>query len=452
MRSQDFIAKVKLMKIAKIFQLIVDLLRGKKHFQINIYDDFWKLNDKMIKKSVERLKSKIAQNEKIKVYFFVIYDSCFPAAPVFETMLNDNIFEPYVVVIPDVSRGYKNMFYQLDKTFDTLSSKYANINIGGGGYKSYLLHSFDKIQSNFIDFSHDIDIVCSANPYDEMTHSLYGIKTLTPKGVLSFFISYGFMPDYYSRKHIINRLELNLCWKVFVDTPYNLNESKYYTEIKGKNAILTGYAKMDTLAHVKSTKRERKKIIIAPHHTIYNNFIELPLSNFLIYADFFLKLYDKYPQIDFVFRPHPLLVVALAKDEYWGQEKLDNYLAKLKEFNNVEYQEGGEYFETFINSDGIIHDCSSFICEYLYTDNPCCYMLKSQKQISEVFHKLGQECLKHYYQAFNQNDIIEFIENAVLKGQDTKKEERIKFAKENIRINYPNVSQKIIENLKADLQ
>lgn len=185
--------------------------------------------------------------------------------------------------------------------------------MGGGGCKSRILHSFDKIQSNFIDFSQDIDIVCSANPYDEMTLSLYGIKNLSSKGILSFFISYGLMPDYYARKYIIDRLELNLCWKVFVDTHYHLNENERYTKIKGKNAVLTGYAKMDTLAQFKPTKKERKKIIIAPHHTIYHNFKELPLSNFLTYAEFFLELYKQYPQIDFVFRPHPLLVVALAK-------------------------------------------------------------------------------------------------------------------------------------------
>ena len=323
---------------------------------------------------------------------------------------------------------------------------------GGGAYKSLILHSFDKTNSIFIDFSQDIDIVCSANPYDEMTLPLYSIKNLAQKGILSFFISYGFMPDYYARKHIINRLELNLCWKVFVDTLYNLNECKQYTRIKGKNAILTGYAKMDTLARFKPTKKERKKIIIVPHHTIsaqYNP--ALQLSNFLRYADFFLELYKRYPQIDFVFRPHPLLVIALAKDEYWGQEKVDNYIAKLKTFKNVEYQEGGEYFETFMNSDGMIHDCSSFLAEYLYTDNPCCYMLKSQEQISEVFNELGQECLKHYYQAFNESDIVEFIENVVLKEQDIKKDSRLKFANENIKINYPDVSQKIIKNLKESI-
>lgn len=124
--------KERLMKISKIFQLIVDLLRDKKRLHIQIIDNIFKINDKIIKNSVANLKAKVAQGKKIKVYFFVIYDSCFQFAPVFEKMLDDETFEPCVVVIPDVSRGYENMFYQLDKTFDTLSNKYANVNGGGG--------------------------------------------------------------------------------------------------------------------------------------------------------------------------------------------------------------------------------------------------------------------------------------------------------------------------------
>ena len=319
-----------------------------------------------------------------------------------------------------------------------------------GGGQNRIFCSFDKTKGHFIDFSNDIDILCSVTPYDWLTDPIYRIKNLITKNILIFFISYGFMPSYYSRKHIINRMEFSLFWKVFVDTKYSLAECKRYTKIKGKNAILMGYAKMDSLAQIKPIKRKHKKIIIAPHHSI-SGWKTMSLTSFITYSNFFLELYERYPQIDFVFRPHPLLVITLARDEYWGKEMVDNYLAKLKTFKNVEYQEGGEYFESFVNSDGIIHDCSSFICEYLYTDNPCCYMLKNKKQITQTFHKLGQDTLNHYYQAFNESDIVDFIENVILKGQDPKREERIKFAKENIRINYPNVSQKIIEHLKESL-
>ena len=139
----------------------------------------------------------------------------------------------------------------------------------------------------------------------------------------------------------------------------------------------------------------------------------------------------------------------MLKDEYWGQKKLDSYLAKLKAFKNVTYQEGGEYFETFVNSDGILHDCGSFVAEYLYTDNPCCFMLKDSATNENNFALLGKECLKHYYQAFNESDIIDFIENVVIKGNDTKKAQRIKFAKEVLRVNFPNVADKILDNIKS---
>lgn len=42
----------------------------------------------------------------------------------------------------------------------------------------------------------------------------------------------------------------------------------------------------------------------------------------------------------------------------------------------------------------------------------------------------GQDALNNYYQAFNESDIVDFIENTILKGQDLRGKERIKFAKE----------------------
>ena len=65
---------------------------------------------------------------------------------------------------------------------------------------------------------------------------------------------------------------------------------------------------MDNLAKQPIRKRERKTIIIAPHHTIEAKFRNsIGLSNFLEYAELFQELPKKYPQIDFIFRPHPLL-------------------------------------------------------------------------------------------------------------------------------------------------
>ncbi|MBO6038197.1 MAG: hypothetical protein J6P29_06590, partial [Acetobacter sp.] len=135
----------------------------------------------------------------------------------------------------------------------------------------------------------------------------------------------------------------------------------------------------------------------------------------------------------------------------WGKEKVDDYIKKISSFSNVEYQEGGDYLETFVNSDAIIHDCASFMMEYLYTGHPAMYLLKNKEVIEEIFASIGQKCLEHYYQAFNEQDIINFIEEVVLKDNDPLKEERIKFAKEEIMINYPHVADFILQHIKDEL-
>lgn len=355
-------------------------------------------------------------------------------------MQGDSLFEPFIVIIPDVIRGKENMFYQVDKGYETLSKQYS-----GFVHKCY-----DETSRHFIDFN--MDILATSLPYQSMSDEIYSMRYATQKQILILYASYGMETTLWNKTDVITIPALNLCWKIFANTKIGLKEYKTTTINHGENVILTGYIKMDSLAKIKQAPPQRKSIIIAPHHTLdsaYN--ANLQLSNFFKYADFFLELYKKYPQIDFIFRPHPMLVIALADDKYWGKQKLNDYLSKLKTFSNVFYQEGGEYFDTFIHSSAIIHDCGSFISEYLYTDNPCLYMLKDSATNDNNLSTLGKECIKHYYHGFNEADIIDFIESVVILGNDTKKQERVKFAKEVVRVNYPNVADNILNAIKSEL-
>ena len=71
-------------------------------------------------------------------------------------------------------------------------------------------------------------------------------------------------------------------------------------------------------------------------------------------------------------------------------------------------------------------------------------MLKSEKDIDEKFAPLGKQCLENCYVAYNEKAITDFIDNVVIKGNDTKKEQREKFAKEVVMYNYPNASKSIV--------
>ena len=184
--------------------------------------------------------------------------------------------------------------------------------------------------------------------------------------------------------------------------------------------------------------------MIAPHHSVEGGFNDiLSLSNFYKYAEFFLDLPKLYPNINFIFRPHPALFLCLEKEEFWGSEKVKKYIDAMKNMKNVKYSEGGNYLNDFAESDALIQDCGSFLVDYFYTKKPQCYMLKNTKQIDETFSTFGKCCLDNVYRAFEKKDIINFINNVVINENDFMKEKRENFAQSKVMLNYPNVAHVI---------
>ena len=415
----------------KSLQKLIDLLRGKRRTKT-------KFNIVEIQTKQKEIICKLKNKNKIRVCFLVIFDSVFSSQSVYEEMLKDSFFEPFILVIPDTSRGTENMFYQMDKTYKTLSSKYDNVKF-----------SYDKDSETFIDFSESFDIAFFNNPYDSMTHDFYKIETLSNKDILTCYTDYGYVVSnlHYS---LYDNVEYNSLWKIFALEKYQFDKIKQNVS-KGYNVVLSGYAKLDKYYNCSILPREKKKIIIAPHHTV--NFPNLALSNFLIYSEFFIEIFKKYTQVDFVFRPHPLLFVTLSKNNLWGKDKVKDYINKLTVLPNVEFQNGGEYLETFANSDGLIHDCGSYMAEYLFTGKPCCYLLKEDKKVkTNPLNIFAQECVKRHYHAFNEKDILYFIDEIILKENDIRKKEREEFFINNLKINYPNTAKFILRNIKEELR
>lgn len=381
---------------------------------------------------------KSVQKKKVLSFgSYVVYDSTFGAAGLMDILLQEKErYSVKFVIIPDVSRGLEHMVSQYKNTKKFFLDKYG---------EAFVLDGYDIENQQFLDNSSLFDIVYMANPYDSMVNHLHSVDYMSTQNLLPIHINYCFQPDKYSNTHIMQRLELSLFWKVFAETTFTYKDYKTYEIIHGRNVVLSGYAKMDELAKIDPCiKQDKKTIIIAPHHTINNGL--LPLSNFDKYADFFLKLPDLYPNINFIFRPHPLLFTTLIKEGVWTNEKVEEYITELRE-KNVYYSTGGDYFKIFAESDAIIHDCSSYIVEYLFTKKPGCFMAK--KDNKQYLNQLGIKCLKYYTKAFDQKDIISFIEN-VNKEDRIKLKKIDKFLKKNISINYPNVSQFIYSQMNKE--
>ncbi len=388
---------------------------------------------------VEAVREQVRRTGKIKVAFLNLFNGVFPFQAVFEKMLTDEAFDPWIIVIPNISRTQE---YQREKYFEAYSGLSAT-------YGNRVLHGFDWSKGSMLELGDSYQIVCFSNPYDSLVHAFHRSTYFLNQNVLTVYANYGF-PALRFWTEVIHSDFYNHMWKVCIETESNLQYLKEQEAIKGKNGYVTGYMKMDSLANHVPAVKERKKILICPHHTVWG-WETLNISNFLQYADLFIELPKRFPQIDFVFRPHPLLFDNLISHSIWTQEEINDYLGRLQQNPNIVYDKSSDYFQTFADSDAMIHDCGSFIAEYLYTEKPCCYMMRSPEQTKATLLPLGVQCIEQYYPALNAQDIIDFIQHVVIEGNDPMKAKREAFSREVLKQYYPNAADRLIRLLKEEL-
>ena len=138
-----------------------------------------------------------------------------------------------------------------------------------------------------------------------------------------------------------------------------------------------------------------------------------------------LEMARKYAdKVQFVFKPHPLLQPHLYK--YWGKEKTDAYYAAWENLSNGQV-EMGQYDDLFMTSDAMIHDCSSFTNEYMFTCNPVMYLMhdKSDSHGSNL-NTFTRKAFDLHYKGTTHEEIEDFIQN-VINGKDALLEQRKKY-------------------------
>lgn len=364
---------------------------------------------------------------------FVVFESCYGISDLFDRMLENPKWNPKVVIIPDVSRGIEHQKKSYDKAKQYFINKYGSDKVIDG---------WNENSNEYYDIADNFDMIYFANPYDGMVHRHHSIEYASKKNVLPIYISYGYDICTATTQARFRSIALNVVWKCFADTVFSYDDFKKYMINKGENVYLVGYSKMDSYHQYNMSPKKRKKILISPHHTIKMDY--LPLSNFLRFYNLILKLPEMFPDIDFVFRPHPLLFTNLINLAGWKQSDVDEYLEKLKK-NNIEYSSGGDYLQLFAECDAIINDCGSYTVEWLFTGKPGCFVYSPELR-PELLTKLMNESISQYNIAKSEDDIINFVKQ-VEQAESKNSYEVSDWVKENIMINYPDVTSAILKEI-----
>lgn len=224
----------------------------------------------------------------------------------------------------------------------------------------------------------------------------------------------------------------NIAWKLFYPTGLHLQDAKRYSFVKGRNMEIVGYPTADDFLKDyhqdiwKPQKNNKRRLIWASHFTIVSSGY-VKQSNFLSLSEVMLELAETYSdRVQFVFKPHPRLYSELCRYPSWGEDRANEYYRKWAEGENTQL-ETEEFVDLFMTSDAMIHDCGSFAVEYHYSENPVMYIATDFDKQFEDKNEFGKIAMNLHYVGKEKQDIIDFIENVVLKGDDPLKPKRQQF-------------------------
>lgn len=399
-------------------------------------------------RTLSRLGKERKQNprRKIRVAFLQLFATSNQNFRIFERMMASEDFDPYFIVYPDKLRYKEYSQASYKNTIDFLRGVYG---------EERVLAGIDGL-GRAVDYTSKFDLMTTSNPYEQMAAKEFRVSWWTRRGIPSFYLSYFYLGKCYVTEWNLKLLALSCFSRVYVENNSVIDLARQHQLIRGANCVLTGSVKMDGYAHVVPIKRTRKRIILAPHHAIEST--PNSAGAFLYYSSDILKLVKEFPEIDFVFRPHPLLfqkmsgkqkITGLSKWGIWGEEKIARYLGVLRNMPNVIMSGNGDYMQEFADSDAMIHDCGSFSAEYLYTGKPCAYVWRKTIDVNRIFTPFGVKCINAHYIVHSPEDIRAFIRNVVIGGRDPKKTYRKLLAKREVMVGYPNASKKVMADLRA---
>lgn len=348
---------------------------------------------------------KIRAKEKIKVLFINSTLTSWKTEMLYERMLNNKRFIPILGI--STNRSYSTAKGDLINYLN--SKKYSYVDL-------------DSAKNSIAEIAPDI--IFYASPYPEN----YSKGHYFDKNLQYVFCGVDYCFNITKHEAHLSHPWYDYCWQFYVEHNDVLKRKVELLGKKAYNIKVTGVPMQDLLLLDKKNfsdpwhdKTGKKRIIYAPHHSFKGfNGDGIEFATFMEYGDFMLKIAEEFKdKITIAFKPHGLLYPKLLKT--WGQERTDAYYKKWQEMSNTQY-ENGEYVGLFKYSDAIIHDCASFIVEYLYVNKPGLYLVAESNHTDDMFDFV-KDCYNSYTHAFCEKDIRTFIID-VINENDSRHNER----------------------------
>lgn len=396
---------------------------------------------KRIKNARKAIIDKFKDGKKLNICIQVCRPGLWNLDYLYKILDESPYFNPSILIMPD--KAYKREMHELyaRQTYDELVQR---------GYKPFKGYDFDREKIIDIRKEIDPDIILFTDFWKQHFFETFYINRFRDK--ITFLNEYGFsvMQDELTCNFELN----NLVDLYFRPTQVHVEMAQKLMNNKGINVLAVGHPKIDALLDEntnfndvwKTQNKPKKRIIWAPHYNANTSKTMYQNDAFYVLYDFMLKIAEKYKEdVQFVFRPHPVLYQALEKK--WGLEDVKKYYQKWDELDNGQYY-AGNFVDLFATSDAMIMDSCSFMAEYTAFNKPLFHTVTQTSRTH--LNEFGEILYKNFYTPINEleSDIEHFIQDVVINGNDYKKEERTEFVKQYFgKINDKTASENIYDEI-----
>lgn len=360
-----------------------------------------------------RLRAEKVRRKKYITVAFTVYDlPCWRCDSMMQRMMQDSRFRPFIWIIPQ----YKDIEEQ-QRNLESMLAYFSK--------RHYPVAVYGTLEEIRKEYAPDVCILSKLPSAP--------VRAMDMNRELTCYVPYCYQNT--KKLDFINRQSCYV-WRNFYATPGIKEVASSVMANGGCNVVAVGSPVADNYFSDepedaypvwRSCGEGLKRIIWAPHWSV-NSESWFNVATFLDVAEGMIQLAEKYAdQVQWAFKPHPLLRSTLYKLPDWGKEKTDAYYDRWANMPNCQL-ETGAYVDLFKQSDAMVHDSGSFIMEYLLVNKPCMYLRKQGG-----FNDFNDDTLKAldcYHRGSTAQDVEKFIQDLLSGTEDTMKEKRARFRDE----------------------
>ena len=407
------------------YEKIGKILRFGKDF---FYNMKVKQNLAYIEKNQKRVLEDLKDVFPLNVIFYVYDESKWKSQSVYDLMEKDERFNPLIVATkncaPEGNPNYQTA-ENVKKCYEYFKNKGMRVEYGYDIRKNKFI-PFEEFNPDIIFYSHPWYVYENQGP------------VVCSKFALTYYIPY-FLPaseqwhEYGLRFH-------KYIYRHYVPTESVRNYYSKNTLYSNNSFRVVGHPILDNYNIQENT--EKKYLIYAPHWTVCGD--NLRFGTFKWNGERILELAKNHPELNWVFRPHPLLYNFVITSGFMRKQEIDEYYNEWKRI--AIYSEGGDYINLFKQSYAMITDCGSFLTEYFVSENPVIHLVSEHLNPNSTIKEID----KTYYTAHNMDELIKHFHQVILDKNDYKKEERIKLL-EKLNLKNSNSAERIINDILSDI-